>query len=76
MTVRDQKMERYWDRIIGDWETSSYDSRSRAENLLERIASRFRKHIRHRQETCVKHLDAHLKDCVVVELGCGSGSTC
>lgn len=66
--------ENYWNNKILQWEKSYFDNYSNVKvNLLEVIASNFRKPLIKRKENFIKIIKDRLKNKIICELGCGSG---
>jgi len=61
----------YWDRKIIEWENSM--SQKEEVPFIERLASLFRRALKHRAEISLNILNDFIKDKSVLEIGCGSG---
>jgi 2-polyprenyl-3-methyl-5-hydroxy-6-metoxy-1,4-benzoquinol methylase len=76
MEKKRKNMRRYWDEVIQPWEATSYGLKTDTIDRIEKVAGWFRGHIADRQRTCLERLKAWVPGKVIMEIGCGSGSTC
>ncbi len=76
-----RKMGAYWDKVIIGWEQTSYTEPSESAPQerapwIERLAGMLRRHIRERQNTCLRELRPHVEGKVCLEIGSATGSSC
>lgn len=63
----------YWNKKLIRWEQNVYENNTRNQNMLEKIANRFRGILKLRLETAEQLLEPHIKDKIVIDVGCGTG---
>jgi hypothetical protein len=63
----------YWRDAARDWDESSYTGGTGRGGIVERIATRFRAHIRARHETAVRIVGGWIAGRTFVEIGMGGG---
>ena|SRR5438132_6239266 len=64
----------YWKDFAVRWEESSYQHRAEGLSIIERVATRQRKHILARRVTALAYLEHHVRGLRVLEIGCGGGA--
>lgn len=63
----------YWDKKILAWERSTYKKKTQGLNLVEKLATRWRRSNRERAKLTLEILKKEVRNKRVLELGCGSG---
>lgn len=65
--------KKYWDKKILDWEKSTYKKETEGLDIIEKMATRFRRSNRERARLALEILKKKIKNKRILELGCGSG---
>src|SRR3990167_7569513 len=71
-----RSQEKYWDKRIKIWSSSSYRRKISNKDIIEWLAGYFRKPIFRRMEVALKYLGPKIKGKIVADFGCGVGDLC